>query len=111
MLCCYFENLAFFPKNSFSLRLPGCIFSSCHSVSIFEINYSLCFNQNYDSKLPVSCNAVLCVAGQGEGETRKFHYGSQQTPDSYSSYLLLTPQVFTDLWLDQRSCRGVNRMR
>lgn len=40
-------------------------FSSWHSVDIFEINYRLCFNQNYDSKLPVSCDDALCVAGWG----------------------------------------------
>lgn len=53
-------------------------FSSSHSVDIFEINYRLCFNQNYDSKLPVSCNAVLCVAGWGEGGLESFTLGGSK---------------------------------
>lgn len=76
---CYFEKFRvfFLPKNCFFTEASKVFFFSCHSVGIFEINYRLCFNQNYDSKLPVSCNAVLCVAGW-EGGLESFTMGGSK---------------------------------
>lgn len=79
-------------------------FSFCHSVSIFEINYRLCFNQKYYSKLPVNVMLFCVWQGGGRGDQKIPLQVAKISYSSYSLYFLLMPQVFIDLWSDQRSC-------